>query len=277
MMISHKPKTTLLYVALVMAAVIPAAFAMKSWQSAALAPPEPAAFQPVESIEVTPTEIKPPAQNRRSNAQQMLFREWILKEPTAGQIQKVMIRYADLHPEKIQRWRTQARLRALIPKFSMGTDYSRGNNIDLDRGSTSEPDVYIFGPDEEDQGWDADVSWELGDLIWSSDQNSIEYRNKQLNDQRQYILTEGMRIYFERRRAQIDTIYNPAASRKDHYDKLVRIDEFTALLDILTGGYMSRQMDKMIQGAPKLSKLWIYQENPVNDSQNNQAPLPDFR
>lgn len=187
-----------------------------------------------------------------------LFREWVAAEPTAREVQKVIMRYADLNPQKIKRWQMQSRLRALVPDLSVGHDYARGSSVDLDRGGTSDPDVYIYGPDEVDEGWDVDLSWDLGDLIWSSDQNSIEYRGKQLNDQRQYILTEGMQLYYERRRQQMAVWTNPAKTAQEHYERLLRIDELTSLLDVLTGGYFSLQIDRICDLHPELTELWEY-------------------
>lgn len=174
------------------------------------------------------------------------FREKIDAEPSPLAVQKAVLRASGLDGSKIKRWHTESRLRALVPSVSFGKDYSRGNSIDLDRGGTSDPDVYIYGPDDIDEGWSFDVRWDLADLIWSSAQTSIDVRQKLLIDQRRDFLSEAMRIYFERRRLQAELFFGdyeaPAEGFTFQYEKRLRLDELTSMLDALTGGWFSAQL-----------------------------------
>ena len=180
-------------------------------------------------------------------------------EPTAQEIQKALIRYTNLGHGKIKRWQAESRLRALMPDVSFGRDFSSDNNTDIDRGATNTPDIYIEGPPNIAQGWDLNVSWDLGDLIWGSNQTSIDSREKLMVELRQDLVSEATRIYYERRRLQMDLVFSEALSERDHLEKLIRMDELTAILDGMTQGSFSRQLEAVYERHPELNHLWEYQ------------------
>lgn len=187
-----------------------------------------------------------------------LFRELVRLEPTARELHRSVIRYADVSNGKIKRWHVASRVAGLLPTFSFGKDFSTGSNIDLDRGGTSDPDRFIYGPNDTDKGWDARVSWDLGDAIYSSDQTSIDSREKMMVELRNDLLSEATRIYYERRRLQTGFLFTPPASEQEHLDALLRIDELTALLDGLTNGFLSKRLERIYRERPELSRLWSF-------------------
>ncbi|MBU9888254.1 MAG: hypothetical protein KTQ49_00100 [Candidatus Omnitrophica bacterium] len=200
-----------------------------------------------------------------------LFRELVHLEPSAREVQKAVIRYADVSNGKIKRWHVASRAAGLLPTFSFGRDYSTGNNIDLDRGGTNDPDRFIYGPNDTDKGWDARVSWDLGDILYSSDQTSIDSREKMMVELRNDLLSEVTRVYYERRRLQIDLLFTPPASEQEHLDGLLRIDELTALLDGMTNGFFSKRLERLCRKRPDLNQLWIFR--PVaGDGDSGLAP-----
>lgn len=172
-----------------------------------------------------------------------LFRKLVALEPTPQEIHRQAIRYGELGGGRIRRWHWGSRLRALVPSLSFGKDLSFNANVDIDRGSTSEPDRFIAGPEEIDKGWGLDLNWDLGDLIWSSSQTSIDSRAKLLVELRESILSQVNRIYFERRRMQMEIILLPAETPlPDRLDLLLGLDELTAQLDTLTDGFLSERL-----------------------------------
>lgn len=212
----------------------------------------------------------------------LLLKTLFRLEPGVRDLQHWVIRYANVHNNKTKNWHRLSHLRALFPSFSFGKDFSRGNSIDLDRGSTSEPDVYIAGPDDVDKGWDADVSWDFGDLLFSSNQTSIDSREKLMIELRNDLLSEATRIYFERRRLQMEIVLIPADTAKDHFDRLIRMDELTALLDSLSDGKFGKGVKEIYIKRPELEDLWAMKnvqrtgetkntqiQNPNNEALNN--------
>ena len=145
-------------------------------------------------------------------------------------------------------------------KLSVGKSFSKGDSIDLDRGSTTDPDAYIIGPRDTSQSWDFDLNWELSELLFNSSQTSIDSREKSMVELRDDILSEVTRLYFERRRAQTEFILNPPQDPLQHAAALLRIEELTANLDALTDGYFSKELGKIYSKRPDFQELWIFQE-----------------
>lgn len=186
-----------------------------------------------------------------------LFRKLMTLEPTPEEIRQAAIRYGELGTGRIRRWHWGSRLRALVPSLSFGKDFSFNGNVDIDRGSTSEPDRFILGPEEIDQRWDFNLNWDLGDLIWSSSQTSIDSRAKLLVELRESILSQVNRIYFERRRTQMEmALADPGLAIEERLDRLLALDELTAQLDTLTNGFLSERLQQIYSRSPELATLW---------------------
>jgi hypothetical protein len=57
---------------------------------------------------------------------------------------------------------------------------------------------------------------------------------------REEILDQVTRLYFERRRLQVEMMNAQPAALKETWEQQLRIDELTALIDGFTGGQFSR-------------------------------------
>ena len=187
-----------------------------------------------------------------------LFQKLLRLEPSAREVQKAAIRYGDLGNGKIKRWQWGSRVRSLIPKVSVGKDLSVSSNVDIDRAGTNNPDFFISGPDDRTKASHLDLTWEVGDLLYSSAQPAIDSRTKLLVELRESILSEVTRIYFERRRAQMELAFSPPQSPQEYYELLFRLDELTSQLDGLTNGFLSHQLQKIQETYPELQDLWSY-------------------
>ncbi len=185
-----------------------------------------------------------------------LLPELFRLEPPMDEIRKEAISYANVSNWKIKRWHWGSRLRSLVPSFSVGKNFSQGDNIDIDRGGTNDPDIYIVGPKDRDESWDMDVKWELSDLIWNSAQTSIDSRDKLMVELRDDILSQVTRLYFERRRAQAEFVLKAPQNPLDRFHALLRIDELTANLDSLTNGFLSRKLKELYGRRPEFHTLW---------------------
>lgn len=155
------------------------------------------------------------------------------KEPGIREIQEKAIRYAEVYPEKISNWRKQARLKALMPELNL--DYDKTVTTAL--GATY--DRVQVGP----RDWGVSLSWDLGDLIFSTEQTSIDVRSRLMVQLRDDILDEVTRLYFERRRLQLELASQDSLSPKARSEKELRLEELTASIDGLTGGYLSERLE----------------------------------
>lgn len=160
-------------------------------------------------------------------------------EPGIKEVQQAAIKYAEVEPEKIKRWRKQARMKAILPKLTVGLDRSESTNYEIYTSSTTR---YVYeGPDDKSSGFDVTLSWELGDLIWSDDQTNIDVRSRLMVQLRDDILDEVTKLYFERIRVKMELDNLSIEERKKRLEKELKLQELTASLDGLTGGYFSRQ------------------------------------
>ncbi|HPB68580.1 MAG TPA: hypothetical protein PKU74_06710, partial [Candidatus Omnitrophota bacterium] len=169
-----------------------------------------------------------------------VYDDYIRKEPTILDVHQMVIDYADVSPGKIKDWKERARMKALLPSFSVGLDREGGN---LFHWNTA------VNPDELQKGrdylsWDISLSWDFSDFIWSSEQTSIDSRAKLMVELREDLLSQVTRIYFERRRIQMEILNeNPGATGVDvPFERQLRIAELTAIIDAMTGGRFSRKI-----------------------------------
>lgn len=173
-------------------------------------------------------------------------------EPSIGEVHHFAIEYAEVDPEKITRWRRLAQRRAWLPDVSLGVDgardWSKSSSI---WGSYTSGGQHYVGPDDKarggDLGWDVSLSWDLGDVVWSSEQTSIDSRSKLMVELREDILDQVTRVYFERRRIQAELAAAGTMEPWIKMDKQLRVDELTALLDAFTGGQFSRRMQGAVR------------------------------
>ncbi len=155
-------------------------------------------------------------------------------EPSIQEIQKKAIEYAEVSPKKISSWRRQAAVKALMPDLTLDFD----KTITTSLGATY--DRTQVGP----QDWAVNLKWNVGELIWNSDQTSIDSRSKLMVELRDDILNEVTRLYFERRRLQAEGILSPPQNKKEEIESNLRLAELTASIDALTGGYLTQMLDK---------------------------------
>ncbi|MEW5758189.1 MAG: hypothetical protein AB1755_01770 [Candidatus Omnitrophota bacterium] len=152
-------------------------------------------------------------------------------EPTIQDVQKVAIKYAEVSPQKIINWRRQAAARAFLPELDLAYD----KNV---YGSST--GAFAVGPKD----WGVNFKWDLADLIYNPDQTSIDVRSRLMVQLRDDILNEVTRIYFERRRLQAELFMSPPQDTRKIIEKELRLEELTASIDALTGGYFSKAIEK---------------------------------
>jgi len=162
------------------------------------------------------------------------------EEPTVKEVQKMAVRYADVPKSKIDNWKKLARAKAMVPSVDVGLNRAGTDLYHWDTGQS--PDVLLSGMQYTD--WDVSLSWDLSDLVWSSDMTSIDSRSKLMVELREDILDEITRLYFERRRIQMELSQQMFSTPQEYLEKRMRVDELTALIDGLTGGGFSARIER---------------------------------
>jgi photosystem II stability/assembly factor-like uncharacterized protein len=172
-------------------------------------------------------------------------------EPTIEEIREAAIVYAEVHPNKIRRWRMAAATRAWLPdvRFAYGKDHGWQSSHYFYKDP--ELNKYVRDNDitkDNDKAWSISLTWELGDIIWNNDQTSIDSRSRLMVQLRDDVLNEVTRLYYERRRIQIEMFMSPLMEIKDRIEQQLRLQELTANIDSLTGSYLSKRLGKQGTG-----------------------------
>ena len=87
--------------------------------------------------------------------------------------------------------------------------------------------------------WGMSFSWDVADLIWNSDQTSIDSRSRLTVQLRQDVLDQVNHLYYERQKLRIELLISPPKSEEERIYRLLELKEVTANLDGLTGGHFS--------------------------------------
>jgi photosystem II stability/assembly factor-like uncharacterized protein len=169
-----------------------------------------------------------------------IISQYYKDEPQINMVQDAAIHYAEVELEKIKEWRRKAKIKAALPKLTVGLDDSKNTNYEIYTSATTH---YVYeGPYDRSSGWDVTLSWDLGNLIWNNDQTSIDVRSRLMVQLRDDILDEVTKIYFERLRVKMELDNLSIEDRKKRFEKELRLQELTAMLDALTGGYFSKNI-----------------------------------
>lgn len=154
-------------------------------------------------------------------------------EPTIQELHQAAIRYAQVvDPRRIENLRSQARVKAILPELNL--DYDRTVTSYSNSASTR----FEVGPSD----WGVSLKWSLSDLIWSEQQRLIDSQVRLMVELRNDILDEVNKIYFERRRVKIELANLSYQDERKLWEKKIKLEELTASLDALTGGYFSQHL-----------------------------------
>ena len=165
-------------------------------------------------------------------------------EPTFKELRDAAIKYAEVSPEKIKRWRTESKVSAVLPKVSFGADRNTTDLWHWETGSSTKAGDDVLMPGQESIDWGATLSWELGNLIWNDDQTNIDVRSRLMVQLRNDILDDLRRTYYERKRLQFELMSSPPKDMNTKFEKELRLQELTQAIDDLTGNYFSDHIRK---------------------------------
>ncbi|MFW5879033.1 MAG: ComEA family DNA-binding protein [Myxococcota bacterium] len=161
-------------------------------------------------------------------------------EPSVQAVQERAMRYAEIHPELIEAWRSRSSYAAILPQLR--ATYRR--NLEEDTRLIEQPG----SADRWQRDWDDDnqvttvARWDLDELIFNTNELRVSSEAVRLVRLREGVLNQVTKLYFERRRLQIErdlssTMDVAAAVRRE-----MRLHELTAQIDALTGGWFSEQL-----------------------------------
>ena len=175
-------------------------------------------------------------------------------EPTIEATQQAAIEYAGLSSDRLEGMYTRSGASRALPKIlSYEWTYR-----DQDR---DQPQVVTTYANNNDQAWTqlktteyeqntdymqhkVKAQWDLSGLIYNSDQIRVVSQMSSASKARDSLLKNVTKAYFQRRKAQIEMITNPPKDVTSMLNAELSLQELTAELDYMTGGWFSKNIKK---------------------------------
>ncbi len=155
-------------------------------------------------------------------------------EPSIQDVQSAALEFYKLSNKRIDGMKKRAGSKSVIPKVSAE---ARLNTVSIDVDKFD----FINYPDQQSgedliggnvAEYKGVATWDLPKLIYNPEVLDV-YSLKRYREQ---LMKEVTRLFFLRRRIQIDFMLNPPGDPQTFITKKLRIEEVTAMLDAMTGG-----------------------------------------
>ena len=180
-----------------------------------------------------------PAVGWAQTAEQSRALQALDEEPSCQEVQQAALKYFNISGDQFRALNTRAKAKAFMPVVEVSGGFT-------DAQINERTDNYL----EQYYPWltkaAAGDSWDVrGKLVWDMPKkvfNPEVLDVASLAGLMQGVLKESTRLYYMRRRLQVDLILSPPADRATHLSKQMRLDELTALIDAMTGSWFSQQL-----------------------------------
>jgi hypothetical protein len=183
--------------------------------------------------------------------------------PPVIEVQEKALEYARLEPGDISSWKKKARLQAFLPDLELEYDRRVRDVIDVNVDDS----VYVgssgvvVGPEDgkyaynnnADQNVTVRAMWHLNETIFNPDMLNVSAEARRLSQERQLLLSELNKSYFDMKRFGLEISELNQAARKGGEDapelrkkaaaKGVAYMEARASIDALTGGWFSAALE----------------------------------
>lgn len=172
------------------------------------------------------------------------------REPSVAEVQQAALKFFKVHPEKVAAFRAGAAWKALMPDLELIFNNETGTNDrtlwdrlyptftdykDLEKTTRSTLSIGVR------------AHWSLDRLIFNAESLDVA----SLVGVQEGLLREITSLYFTRRRLMTATELNPPQDPNEQITEELRLQEITANIDALTGGYFSKELATRFQDAPK--------------------------
>ncbi len=162
-------------------------------------------------------------------------------EPGVGKVQAMAMSYTKTNPELIEGWLKASKAAFGLPAVTLDydkdlDDYNTWNYVDLDGDGKVEAEEFQLynSRADDDDSFGVRLAWRLDKIVMSSE------RIRVINESQEDVT----RIYFDRRRLQVEQLLSPPADLRTKLKNELRLQELTANIDALTGGRFSAALPK---------------------------------
>lgn len=168
-------------------------------------------------------------------------------EPDIGSVQEMVLTYSKTDNRYLESWMRAAKAAAALPQVDV--KYSYGNGLDNDfyyiaTDATADA-IAQLGTAAVDVDHRAEIraGWDLNEIVMSSERIRVISETQDIVKLRDKVLDEVTRLYFDRRRLQVDILLNPGDVKVQVKNEL-RLQELTAQIDAYCGGKFSASLAK---------------------------------
>lgn len=163
-----------------------------------------------------------------------------LVEPDVAEVRAAAVRRAGLDPERAAGWARRARWAGAVPELTVRVTraLARDENLAIETEAVGRLRIATG----HDLVVEARASWDLGRLVFDPAELRAAREGARLAAERLDLESEVTRLYYQRRRLQMDWILDPPDDPAESARRRLELDELTAALDALTGGWFSREI-----------------------------------
>lgn len=161
-------------------------------------------------------------------------------EPSVSEVTQTALRYFRVDPDSFDGLRAAARNRALLPLLAGGI---RIDSSDFERAEERllfQPQQQLENADTQVLTWSVGGVWDLRELVF----NSAEVQVYGLIGVQRDIMLESIRTYYLRKQLMLRLLLRPPEDALAYAALEMRVDEFTAVLDVLTGGWFTEESNR---------------------------------
>ena len=168
--------------------------------------------------------------------------EKLKREPTVRQVQEAALRYFKVNQNTVASMRSRAGIKGLVPVMEVAGGFNRSTldedtiNQEFDR---NDPWI-IKGAGGDAWNVRGKLTWNLPLLVFNAEELDVA----SLAGLMEGLLKESTRLYFMRRRLQVDMILSPPTNQASLLSKQLRLEELTGLLDAMTGGWFGKELER---------------------------------
>ena len=157
-------------------------------------------------------------------------------EPGVDEVVAAAVRHAGLGGRPEASMKRRARLSAALPTLSL----KAGRDTAWDEASEG---ARVIGDVEQDVVLEARATWRLDRLMFHDAELRIASLGQQRAKSRAALAAQATALYYKRRAAQVEALWHPPATIEEAVRRELALEELTAQLDALTGGWWARQTD----------------------------------
>lgn len=150
------------------------------------------------------------------------------------------MQYALVADKVLNGYQASAKWSKVLPRTRVRYREDVDDNTGITINEVGERDIAL--DDDKNTNYEVQLEWRLDEMMMGPTRIQTIRETSRLVQLRDDILDEVTKVYFDRRRAQLDLVMSPPSDPKARAAKDLRLDELTANLDALTGGWFSQRV-----------------------------------